>query len=36
MNLEWRNGVDAHAKEGAAGAARFSTGAGCSGDFEKI
>ena len=36
MKLEWRNGVDVHAKEGAAGAARFSAGAGRSGDFENI
>ena len=36
MKLEWRNGVDAHAKEGAAGAARFSAGAGRHGDFENI
>ena len=36
MKLEWRNGVDAHAKEGAAGAARFSSGAGRHGDFENI
>ena len=36
MKLEWRNGVDAHAKEGAAGAARFSSGSGRHGDFENI
>ena len=36
MKLEWRNGVDAHAKEGAAGAARFSAGAGRHGNFDNI
>ena len=36
MKLEWKNGVGAHAKEGAAGAARFSAGAGRHGDFENI
>ena len=36
MKLEWRNGVDVHAKEGAAGAARFSAGAGRHGNFENI
>ena len=36
MKLEWKNGVDAHATEGAAGAACFSVGAGRHGDFENI
>ena len=36
MKLEWRNGVDAHPKEGAVGAARFSAGAGRHGDFNNI
>ena len=33
MKLEWRNGVEAHAKEGAA---RFSAGAGRLCDFDNI
>jgi enoyl-CoA hydratase len=36
MKVEWANGVDAHIKEGAAGAARFAAGKGRHGDFEKI
>ena len=36
MKLEWKNGVDSHAKEGAAGAARFSEGSGRHGDFDNI
>ena len=36
MKLEWANGLDAIAKEGVAGAARFRDGAGRSGDFENI
>jgi enoyl-CoA hydratase len=36
MKVEWANGVDAHIKEGAAGAARFASGKGRHGDFEKI
>ncbi len=36
LKVEWTNGVDAHIKEGAAGAARFSTGLGRHGDFERI
>ena len=36
MKLEWKNGVDAHPKEGADGAARFAAGAGRHGDFENI
>ena len=36
MKLEWKNGVDAHPKEGADGAARFSAGAGRHGNFENI
>ena len=36
MKLEWKNGVDCHSKEGAAGAARFSQGAGRHGNFENI
>ena len=36
MKLEWRNGVDVHAKVYAAGAARFSSGAGRHGDFKNI
>ncbi len=33
---EWANGVEAHFKEGAAGAARFASGFGRHGDFETI
>lgn len=33
---EWSNGLDAHAREGAAGAARFARGLGRSGDFDAI
>ena len=36
MKLEWRNGVDAYAKEGASGLARFSAGVARHGDFENI
>lgn len=36
LEYEWRNGLDAIANEGAAGAARFSAGAGRHGDFKKI
>ena len=36
MEREWGNGVEAHFKEGAAGAARFSSGRGRHGDFEAI
>ena len=36
MKLEWKNGVDAHANEGASGAARFSEGLGRHGDFDNI
>lgn len=36
MEREWANGVDAHLKEGAAGAGRFSAGRGRHGDFEAI
>ena len=36
MKLEWKNGVDSHAKEGALGAARFSKGSGRHGDFDNI
>ena len=36
MKLEWKNGVDSHAKEGALGAARFSEGLGRHGDFDNI
>lgn len=36
LKLEWANGVDAHRKEGAAGAERFSSGAGRHGDFSNI
>ena len=36
MKLEWKNGVDSHAKEGALGAARFSEGSGRHGDFDNI
>ena len=33
---EWANGVDAHLKQGAAGAARFAGGLGRTGDFGRI
>ena len=36
LRREWANGVDAHYKEGAAGAGRFASGLGRHGDFEKI
>ena len=36
MEREWANGVEAHFKEGAAGATRFSAGRGRHGDFEAI
>lgn len=36
MRREWANGVEAHYKEGADGAARFSQGLGRHGDFAKI
>jgi enoyl-CoA hydratase len=36
LKAEWRNGVDAHIKEGAAGAARFASGLGRHGDFKNI
>ena len=36
MKLEWRNGLDAYAKEGVADASRFSARAGRQGDFENI
>lgn len=36
MKLEWANGVDAHHKEGAAGAGRFASGKGRHGDFMDI
>ncbi len=36
LRREWANGVDAHFKEGAAGAARFASGLGRHGDFENI
>lgn len=36
LRREWVNGVEAHFKEGAAGAARFASGLGRHGDFEKI
>ena len=36
LRREWANGVEAHHKEGAAGAARFAGGRGRHGDFEKI
>jgi enoyl-CoA hydratase len=36
MKTEWASGVDAHYKEGAAGAARFSSGLGRHGDFKQI
>ena len=36
MRREWSNGVEAHFKEGAAGAARFANGLGRHGSFERI
>ncbi|MDB5580431.1 MAG: enoyl-CoA hydratase [Bradyrhizobium sp.] len=36
LRREWVNGVEAHFKEGAAGAARFSSGLGRHGDFTGI
>jgi enoyl-CoA hydratase len=36
LKREWANGLDAHHKEGAAGAARFAAGKGRSGDFRDI
>lgn len=36
MRNEWANGVEAHFREGAAGAARFSRGRGRHGDFSEI
>ncbi|MEO7128635.1 MAG: crotonase/enoyl-CoA hydratase family protein, partial [Rhodoferax sp.] len=36
MRREWANGVEAHFKEGAAGAARFAGGRGRHGNFEDI
>ena len=36
MKREWANGVDAHLKEGAAGAGRFAGGRGRHGDFRAI
>ena len=36
LRQEWVNGVEAHFKEGAAGASRFASGLGRHGDFEKI
>lgn len=36
LRREWANGVEAHYKEGAAGAERFATGLGRHGDFDKI
>lgn len=36
LRREWFNGVEAHFKEGAAGAGRFASGLGRHGDFEKI
>ncbi len=36
LKREWANGLDAHHKEGAAGAARFSAGKGRHGDFAEI
>ena len=36
MRCEWINGVDAHFREGADGAARFSGGLGRHGDFTTI
>lgn len=36
LRREWANGVEAHHKEGAAGAARFANGLGRHGDFDRI
>ncbi|HYF60286.1 MAG TPA: crotonase/enoyl-CoA hydratase family protein [Burkholderiaceae bacterium] len=36
LRREWANGVEAHHREGAAGAARFAQGRGRHGDFERI
>ena len=36
LRREWANGVEAHFKEGAAGAARFAGGLGRHGDYERI
>ena len=36
LRREWANGVEAHFKEGAAGAARFASGLGRHGDFDNI
>ena len=36
LRREWVNGVEAHFKEGAAGAGRFASGLGRHGDFTKI
>ena len=36
LKNEWANGVDAHWREGAAGAGRFASGLGRSGDFSRI
>jgi enoyl-CoA hydratase len=36
LKREWANGIDAHIKEGAAGAAKFAAGKGRHGDFESI
>lgn len=36
MRREWTNGVEAHWREGATGAARFASGLGRSGDFSRI
>ena len=36
MRREWANGVEAHHREGAAGAARFASGLGHHGDYGRI
>jgi enoyl-CoA hydratase len=36
LRREWANGVEAHFKEGAAGAGRFASGLGRHGDFSAI
>lgn len=36
LKVEWHNGVDAHVKEGAAGAGRFASGLGRHGDYKTI
>jgi enoyl-CoA hydratase len=36
MKVEWANGVNAHIKEGATGAALLASGIGWHGDFKKI